>query len=266
MELNLRDKVKLYYEEYNAGAEKAIVFLNGLTQSTASWLGVYPLLASEFNIILVDSVCQGKSGKAEKFRNYDEHAKDISELLNHLKKKKVILVGISYGGAVAQHVLVNHSEQVSGAVLISTFAHKTPHFNAIGESWVTALEAGGYPLMFNVMLPFVLGEDYFENPIIPLEELKKLRLQNNLQKEDLLKLIQATEKREDYRQELNKINKPVLVIHGEKDLLIPVNVGTEIQKNIKNSRLEVIEKAGHTLNLESIPKLAQLIKEFSEAI
>lgn len=257
------DGLKLYYEIHgNADSQSAIVFLNGLTQSTIAWSGVLPYLGNDHRIILLDLIFQGKSEKATAFRTFDEHAKDVKELLQHLQVNKACVCGISYGGAVAQHFAVNYPESVSGLILLATFAHKTAHFNVLGDSWVSALKAGGYPLMLDVMLPVVLGEDYFEAPLIPIETMKQMRIGNALQTEDILDLIKATEERKDYREDLRRINAPTLIIHGEKDILITVKMAEEIQKNIKGSRLQVIEKAGHTLNLEAIPVIGKLIREF----
>lgn len=264
--LTLQDGTELYYEvQGNLSAEKSILFLNGLTQSTASWAGITTAF-QDYKIILPDLVFQGQSGASEKFRTFDQHASDIYHLIEHLQLSTIFLAGISYGGVVAQHLLVNYPDRLSGAALISTFAHKTAIFNSIGESWAAALDIGGYPLLLDVMLPYVLSENYFENPIIPINDLKNMRLTNQMHKDNIFKLMQATAESGDYRPELKKINKPVIVIHGEKDQLIPVNVGEEIHKHIAGSQFEIIKNAGHTLNLEGIPQTTKLIRSFLELI
>ena len=147
-------------------------------------------------------------------------------------------------------------------ILMGTLAHKTPIFNAIGNSWWRALESGGYSLMFDVMLPSVLSETYFKNPLIPIEAMKDARLQMGMHQEPIIKLMKATEAREDYRESLKKINTSTLIIHGEKDFLLPREFPMEIHKNIPNSHLEIIPNVGHTLNLEAVPQTVALIKEF----
>ena len=52
------------------------------------------------------------------------------------------------------------------------------------------------------------------------------------------------------------------MINGEKDLLFPVHMGQEVAKHIEGARFEVIKNAGHTLNLEAVPQMSLLIKEF----
>lgn len=267
MKFKLRDNTDLYYEIHgNTSSGKCLVFLNGLSQSTVAWGGYLPFFEKEFMIVLVDQVFQGQSGTSAEYRSFDEHAEDIKELVTQINPGKICLIGISYGGAVAQHFGVNYPNQVQACVLMATFSHKTPHFDAIGNSWAEALMKGGYALMFDVMLPFVLSESYFEKPLIPIDYLKQMRTANNLKPENLINLMKATAARGDYRKELRKIKTPTLIIHGKNDLLIPPSVAEEIYKNIEGSRYEVLEHKGHTLNLEAIPETVQLINDFLKEV
>jgi 4,5:9,10-diseco-3-hydroxy-5,9,17-trioxoandrosta-1(10),2-diene-4-oate hydrolase len=76
--------------------------------------------------------------------------------------------------------------------------------------------------------------------------------------------MQATEERQDYLKELEKLHAPTLVIHGRNDLLFPVACATAIQAAIPNAKLEIIEQCGHTINLEAPQKLSMLISQFVE--
>jgi 3-oxoadipate enol-lactonase len=57
------------------------VFLNGLTQSTVSWLFVLPYFKEKYKIILIDFIFQGQSDKAEHWRDFDQHANDVKHVL-----------------------------------------------------------------------------------------------------------------------------------------------------------------------------------------
>jgi sigma-B regulation protein RsbQ len=66
----------------------------------------------------------------------------------------------------------------------------------------------------------------------------------------------------DYRKELKKIVAPTLVIHGGKDMLFPIELGKAVSDHIEFSKFVVLPEAGHTLNLEDVPQVFNLIKEF----
>lgn len=261
----LPDGLGLYYEvSGNEAAGRTIVFLNGLSQSTVAWSAVAPVFASEYRIVLLDLIFQGQSDRATDFRTYDAHAADVMHLLQTLKIEQPVVCGLSYGSAVAQHLLVNYPDQFAGGILLATFGHNTPQFNSIGRSWESALRAGGYPLMLEVMLPVVLGRNYFENPLVPIETLKENRLGNPPDAESLIQLMRATEARTDYRNELRNISAPVMVAQGEMDFLIPPVVAQQVSEHIPRSEFIVIPGVGHTLNLEAIPQINKLIRNFLE--
>ncbi|MCE3227682.1 MAG: putative hydrolase or acyltransferase of alpha/beta superfamily [Bacteroidetes bacterium] len=257
------DNLDIYYEiQGNTNASETIIFLNGLTQSTLSWFFTMQYFKDKYKIVLMDFIFQGQSSKNAEWRPFDQHAKDITKVLDKENIRKPIVIGLSYGSAVAQHFAVLFPERVSKLILISSFAHSTPYFDAIGLGWARALEVGGYNLLLDVMLPNVLSESYFNNPIIPIEAMKEARKEANQNTEAILNLMRATKERGDYRQELKKITTPTLIIHGEKDLLILPHMANEIHLNIKNSKFVIIPLAGHTLNLEYVPEVCGHIIEF----
>ena len=259
------DKLNLYYEiTGNTESTKTLVFLNGLSQSTLAWAFVTPYFKKEYKIVLLDFILQGQSDKNSECRDFNRHATDVKGLLDELGIGKVIIVGLSYGSLVAQHFALLYPQQVEKLVLMSTFAHKTPYFEAIENAWGRALETGGYPLLFDIMLPSVLGEEYFKNPIVPIELMRQARADLNADATALFKLMLATKERPDYREKIREITAPTRIIHGEKDLLLPVHMAAEVHKSIRRSQLEIIPGVGHTLNLEAVPQSVAIIKKFLE--
>lgn len=263
MNCKTSDNLNIYFEiQGNESAKETIVFLNGLSQSTMSWALTTPYFTANYKIILIDFIFQGQSDKTGDWRNFDQHANDVLTILDSLKIEKVIIIGLSYGSLVAQHMAVNSPKRIEKLILISTFAHKTPYFEAIELSWWRALEFGGYSLMLDIMLPSVLSENYFTNPLIPIDLMKQARQESIEDKQALFKLMRATKEREDYRKKLADITIPTIVIQGEKDLLFPVHMAKEVSDSIPNTKLIVIPNAGHTLNLEAVPQMCKAILDF----
>jgi 3-oxoadipate enol-lactonase len=261
------DGLNMYVEERgNLDAAETIVFLNGLTQSTLAWHFMVPFFKQRYRIILLDFVFQGQSDKEGEGRDFDRHAKDVAGVLAYLRIPRVIVTGISYGSLVAQHLAVNRPDLVQALVLLSTFAHKTPYYEAVELSWWRALEEGGYNLMLDIMLPTVLSEEYFSNPVVPLDSLKNMRKGINENREAIFKLMRATRERKDYREELKKIACPTLIVQGEKDMLFPPHLAREVQNNIRDSELKIISHAGHTLNLEHVPEVGKCILDFLKKV
>jgi 3-oxoadipate enol-lactonase len=257
------DNLDLYYDiQGNTAANETIVFLNGLTQSTVAWGLMTPFFRSKYKIVLLDFIFQGQSSNEGGWRDFNQHASDVKKVLEAEKIKTAHVVGISYGSLVAQHFAILFPENLKKLVLLSTFAHKTPYYEAIELGWWRALETGGYNLMLDIMLPSVLSENYFAHPIIPIAAMKEARKDLNQGNEAIFKLMRATKERKDFRAELDKIKCSTLIIQGEKDMLLPVHLAEEVHSHIKHSKLVVIKNAGHTLNLEHVPAVCNHILEF----
>ena len=258
----LPDGQTLYYEIHGPeAATQTLLFLNGLSQSTLAWAGLMPL-AQQFRIVLADVVGQGQSPAAKEPRSFEEHAADVADLLQKLNFGKVTVIGLSYGGAVSLRLLANHQQLLKGGILLSAFGNKNAYFNALGESWVSALQCGGYALMLDVMLPIVLGKSYFEKPLIAINLLKNSKAGQSPSPENLMKLMHATHSSGNFLPELNRVQVPVLIMHGEEDTLCTPEMGQDMHRAIANSQLQILPKVGHTLNLEAIPQITQAIKDF----
>lgn len=265
MKYQTEDNLQMYYEvKGNTESSQTLVFIGGLTQSTAAWMG-YVSLEQDYKIVLIDLIFQGQSDAAPEARSFDGHAKDVYNLLNHIGINKAIVIGISYGSAVLLRLMVNHPNLVEKGIVMAGFAHKTPLFNALGLAWARALECGGYELMLDVMLPSVLSDYYFEHPIIPIDTIKMARKDNPPAVDNIMKLMQATAESGDYRPELSKVQCPTLVIVGATDVLTTPTLNKAIADAIPNAQYEEIPNVGHTLNLEAIPQTIQFIKLFVDA-
>ncbi len=257
------DNQDLYYEiRGNTKSAKSLLFLNGVVQNTAAWNLITPSFENDYRIILCDFIFQGQSGKKGEYRDFDQHAEDIFGLITFLKIPKITLIGISYGSLVAQNFAVNYPERLDKLVLLSSFANKTPYFEAMNLGWQRALQTGGFSLFLDVMLPNVLSEEYFDHPLLPIHALKMARESMGLEASSIEKLMRATQERGDYRPYLKIVKSPTLIIHGEKDSLVTVAMGKALAGSIANSRFEIIQKAGHTLNLEAVEQSVALIKRF----
>jgi pimeloyl-ACP methyl ester carboxylesterase len=90
--------IELYYEIYGSG--EPLFFLHGYTQSSKAWKEYVEEYSKEFEVYLVDLRGHGKSGVCTEKFSLKKSAKDILELLRHLKIEKTKAIGMSFGGDV----------------------------------------------------------------------------------------------------------------------------------------------------------------------
>src|SRR5229473_8463751 len=111
--------IDLYYEDHGSG--KPVVLIHGYPLSGASWEKQVPvLLDAGHRVITYDRRGFGKSSQPTTGYNYDTFAKDLHELIAHLKLHDFCLVGFSMGGGEVTRYLGKYgSKGVSKAVIIS---------------------------------------------------------------------------------------------------------------------------------------------------
>jgi pimeloyl-ACP methyl ester carboxylesterase len=66
----------------------------------------------------------------------------------------------------------------------------------------------------------------------------------------------------DVTDRLAEIAAPTLVVHGDHDVLIPVDVARLVAAAIPNAELEVLEDVAHAIDLEAPERLASLVRGF----
>ena len=102
-----KEGLHLYYEIHGKkDAKTTLIFLNGLTQGTIAWALTVPYLANDYQIVLMDLVFQGNSDKETEWRTFDQHAADVKSLVEELKPKNLVMIGLSYGGVGGPHFSV----------------------------------------------------------------------------------------------------------------------------------------------------------------
>lgn len=133
----LQDKC-IHYEEYGQG--KPIVVLNGIMMSCGSWAEFVEPFSAHNRLILLDMLDQGKSDKMDGPFSQALLAEVVPALLDYLQLDKVNLLGISYGGEVAQRFAVKYGDRIERLVLFNTTSRTGPWLKDIGDGWNLAAD------------------------------------------------------------------------------------------------------------------------------
>jgi pimeloyl-ACP methyl ester carboxylesterase len=65
---------------------------------------------------------------------------------------------------------------------------------------------------------------------------------------------------------LKGVETPTLVVWGDEDKIVPIDCGRQYVEALPNARLEIVETAGHVIDLEHPDRLAALIAGFAAAV
>jgi non-heme chloroperoxidase len=246
--------IELYYEDHGSG--QPVVLIHGYPLSGASWEKQVPvLLDAGHRIITYDRRGFGKSSQPTTGYNYDTFAEDLHKLITHLELREFALVGFSMGGGeVARYLGKYGSKGVSKAVIISgvpPFLLKTGDNpegldGSVFEGLQKAVAADRYAFFTEFF------KNFYNTDLLLNKRVSEQAVQASW---NIAAGASATASfacvptwHEDFRKDLNKIDVPTLVFHGDADRILPITAsGPRTAKLIKGARLVVVKDGPHCI-------------------
>jgi len=260
--LNLKDGAKIYYEVHGEG--EPVIFLHGIMMSTLSWLAFIPELSKRFKLILVDFRDQGQSSRMKEEYGQDIHVGDIVSLLDELHIPRVHMMGLSYGGQVALRFALQQQKRIKSFCLFNTPNLVTNHLREIGKAWETAAELNDGARFFQLAVPFIYSEPFYEKNLDFLMERQKM-FKSLLTREWFEGFIRLSRSVRDYsisRDELKTIRVPTLLVGADQDIIISPRSMKDIHENIPNCEFIMIPNAGHGAFLERMNEFLTILIGF----
>jgi 3-oxoadipate enol-lactonase len=257
------EQKNIYYRtnEFKPDAP-TLVFVHGVSGSSSAWLAYEESFGKSYNILSFDLRGHGKSRKYETYKDYafPNFVQDLRDLLNHLGIKKCTLISHSFGTLIALDYLLQHPETVASAVFMS------PNFSIKQRALAAVIKpVSRIAGMIDVLIrsPKDGGHtDYSKYPNsgdwnIP-------RMIADTRNTGMKAYLHCTRQSCDFDRLdlLDRIAVPVLVIHGKKDTIFPVNNSIEMVKRIKGAKLVLLDNAQHAAQQVVMGEAARAIVEF----
>jgi pimeloyl-ACP methyl ester carboxylesterase len=246
--------IELHYTDYGEG--QPVVLIHGWPLSARSWEAQVPaLIEAGYRVITYDRRGFGQSSQPWHGYEYDTFAADLAAVMDHLDLRDAVLVGFSMGGGEVVRYLGRYgADRVSKAVLASAV---TPYLYKVDDNPDGGVEdeviesmIGGVKqdrmAFFDGFLDnyFSAGKTMKVSPQQKAYALLQLAVASPKATIDCITAFSCT----DFRDDLTKITVPTLVIHGDSDNIVPIEVsGQRTAAAIPGSVLVVLEHAPHGL-------------------
>ncbi|MCX8172422.1 MAG: alpha/beta hydrolase [Archaeoglobaceae archaeon] len=254
------DGLKIYYE-FEDGKAPPMVFIHGWTANMNYWKEQRDYFKGKNALLFIDNRGHGRSDKPREYKYYhfNNFVSDVEAVISHLKLSDFILIGHSFGTMISMKYCSEHPEKVKALVLIG------------GGTRIKLIHKMIYPLSkFLSAIDYKRAAKLVANLSFAKEfsELKKWALEQVMAYTPRYSAMNGykTLTKIDLREVAKKIEKPTLIIVGEKDALLPVGKSRELHKLIKNSKLIIVEGVGHTVQLEKPLKVNKEIEEFCKTL
>lgn len=254
----------IYYEEYGQG--KPLVVLNGIMMSCRSWTEFIEPFSAANRLILVDFLDQGRSSRMEGVA-YDQtlQAEVVKALLDHLGLTQACLMGISYGGEVAQLFAVRYPQYVERLILFNTTPRTGPWLGDIGDGWnLAARDPDAYYL---TTIPVIYSPRFYRENNGWMERRRELLRPVFGDPDFIQAMIRLTNSARNYdvTGRIHEITAPTLVVSCREDYLTPMEEQDMICALIPNSHRVIIPGSGHASMYEQPLLFAALAVGFCNA-
>lgn len=203
-----------------------------------------------------------KSGLHEGYTTKDM-SNDYAEMIRDEFRGKVdLIIGISYGGIIAQHFAADHFE-LFNHIVIAMAAHKiSEEGKQIDIKFAELLSKGNYKSAYATIADALIPPSFkrkFLKGILWLAGSFARKPESKTFSQDVLIEAKAEVEHESI-DSLKKISVPVLILSGDKDFYFPPEYVKEMDNLINKSTLKFYENKGHEIIGD--PRFAKDILEF----
>jgi N-formylmaleamate deformylase len=242
------------------GAGPPLVLLHGLTGNGACWSPLARSLEGEFDVVMPDARGHGKSSAPLHGYGYDDHASDVVGLIRGLGLAAPILLGHSMGGMTATVVASRTGDAISGVILVDPTFLSPQRQREVHESDVAEQHRRRLGLSRDEMLAEARTRHPHRSSEI-VELLAEARLQTRMNAFEVL-----TPPNPQYRELVNAIHVPVLLVIGGVGGVVSLETASELQGLNPRLRVEQILDAGHGVPYDQPERLAAVVRSFLASI
>jgi pimeloyl-ACP methyl ester carboxylesterase len=251
--------VRLHWTDMGEAADKPpVVLIHGLNNSSLSWSQVAPRLAADRRVMMLDLPGHGRSERPDAGYELDWYAHVVARWLQGIGVESADVVGHSFGGGVAQMLLLECPERIRRLVLVAA--------GGLGKGVGWWLRLASLPGVVEWLgQPFMavgtrLALRAARDGVTPQDILDLMRL--NSQAGSARAFARSVRDVVDWRaHELGQL-PPMLLLWGDRDGLIPIEQGRAFAESLEGAVFRTFHGAGHYLHNERPEEFVRVVREF----
>ena len=226
----------------SGGDGPAIIWSHGFLMDHTMFDAQVEALSGDYRCIAWDERGFGDTPATAPFTYWDM-ADDAVALLDHLGVDQAVFAGMSQGGFISLRAALAYPDRVRGLILIDTQAgtEAAENIEAYGgmlQHWLSDAPLGE---IGDIVSGLILGNPDLAATWIPIWEERRSEM-NEHPGNTLLS-------RDDITGRLSEIGCPALVIHGDADAAIPLELGQVLANTIPNASIAVMPGGSHAANM-----------------
>ena len=255
------DSLNIHYTDIGAGP--LIVLLHSQPANERQFYLLKEQLKKNYRVISIDRPGMGYSdGPKEKTEiRLSLQAKIISKLIKEITQEKPLVVGHSYGGALALAYALNNEDDIKGLILVNTASHAWPSdkvwlpFKIISSPLIGNIFSNTYAMIYGKSTIEKSADDNFPNNLPSKNYIENVAGELTLRPQTLrsyaFDAINLRNALKEQSKKYQKIKLPITIIAGTNDRVTPNKIHSfQLHQEIKHSSLIKVDGVEH-----SIPEL-----------
>ncbi len=230
--------LRMHYRDDGPRDGAVLMLAHGLGMDMRVWEAVMPVLPDTLRVIRYDARGHGGSGCPAPPYKMGTLVRDAEALLDHLKLRDCVFLGLAMGGIVAQGLAVKRMDLLRGLILSNTTGKSGPP-----EAWHDRAEAvlrGGMASVAEPVLARWFSKAFLASGAAdPWREM--LLSQNPQGYAGGCTAIAGT----DFYTPTSGLRLPCLGLAGSEDRAIPPDLVRETVDLIPGSQFRLLRRAGH---------------------
>lgn len=255
----------LHYAYLEGGQGEPLMLLHGFGGNKDTFTRVSRFLVKRYRVIIPDIIGFGESAHPSQ-ADYSTPAQveRLRELSQALNLKNLHLGGNSMGGQIALLYAALYPTEVNSLWLLSPAvarsSFKSDVLNVITESGRNSLIARNVKEFQEVMALGMSKPPFIPKPM--LEVLAQERIQNAALEERIFqKIIDHS-----VEDQIRGMETPTLIVFGNQDRIISIETADALSKLLPNSKVVVVQNAGHVPMFEQPRQCANDYVSFRESM
>lgn len=239
-----------------------VVLLHGLGSSGEDWPLQFPALAERYDVYAVDLPGHGGSAPLPGWPSMGDYAAALADWMEEQRLSSAHVVGLSLGGLVALQLGVDHPGLVKSLVIVNAFGR-------VRVSLTGGLHSAGRLLLLifgrmDWLGAWVAAALFPEDGQEALRELAAQRIARNPRRSYLQAV--AAIARFNLDNQTGKLQSPVLIVAGERDLIVPMSTKRSLADHIREARFEILSESGHVTPVDAADRFNSLLLDFLEGV
>jgi 3-oxoadipate enol-lactonase len=255
---------RLFFEDRGDG--DPLLVICGFGASSAVLDPLADLWSTRFRCITYDHAGTGRSSKRACPVSTAGLAAGAARVLDELEIDAAHVAGLSLGGAIAQELALRFPHRVRGLVLVSTSAtgplSSPPDPRKLAHTAARVVKESVWRRRL-WLAPALFSDGFVEREPDRAEALMRPLTAHPAPPWSLAGQCLAAGLH-DRAGDLHRIHTPTLVMHGERDVLVPVANAELLARGIPGAELRIIRGAGHGFPVELAVETFEIVRDWLE--